>query len=160
MKKIILLLLLSLNCFSQKTIPDVLKQFNSNSVPYITVMELKNKQNIILFDTREESEYKVSHLKKSEFVGCTKFNAKQIKQKYQNLDATIVVYCSLGVRSEKIGEKLLKLGYKNVFNLYGGIFEWKNQNLPVFDETEKETENVHAFSKQWSKYLLKGNKMY
>jgi rhodanese-related sulfurtransferase len=26
-------------------------------------------------------------------------------------------------RSENIAEKLLKSGYKNIYNLYGGIFE-------------------------------------
>ena len=52
------------------------------------------------------------------------------------------------------------MGYKNVYNLYGGIFEWKNQDLPVFDSNNKETENVHAFSKEWSQYLTKGKKVY
>ena len=146
--------------FSQRTISEVLKQFNNNSVSYITINEFKNTQNIVLFDAREESEFNVSHLKNAQFVGFDTFNSKKIRKKYQNLDATIVVYCSLGVRSEKIGEKLLKMGYNNVFNLFGGIFEWKNQNLPVFDSNNKETENVHAFSKEWSQYLLKGNKVY
>jgi rhodanese-related sulfurtransferase len=160
MKKSLYLMLISFSCFSQKTIPDVLKQFNSNSVPYISVSELKVKKNMILFDTREATEFNISHIKNAQFVGCNKFNSKKIKQNFPNFDATIVVYCSLGVRSEKIGEKLLKMGYKNVFNLYGGIFEWKNQNLPVYDANDLETEKIHAFSKEWSSYLLKGNKVF
>ncbi len=152
--------LIFLNCYSQKTIPEVLKQFNNNSVAYITVNELKNKESVIILDAREESEFNVSHIKNAEFVGFDTFNSKKIKKKYHNFDATIVVYCSLGIRSEKIGAKLLKMGYKNVFNLYGGIFEWKNQNLPIFDSNNKVTENIHAFSKEWSQYLLKGNKVY
>jgi rhodanese-related sulfurtransferase len=160
MKKILLLLFISISGFSQKTIPEILKRFNNNSVPYISVKELKDKQNVLLFDTREEIEFKTSHLKNAQFVGFEKFNENKIKQNYVNLNAIIVVYCSLGVRSEKIGEKLLKIGYKNVFNLYGGIFEWKNQNLPVYDSDNHETENVHGFSKEWSIYLLKGNKVF
>ncbi len=160
MKNLIFFLLITFCGFSQRTIPEVLKQFNSNSVQYITVNELKSKENILLFDAREQAEFNSSHLKNAQFVGFNNFNSKKIKQKFPNRDATIVVYCSLGVRSEKIGSKLLKMGYKNVFNLYGGIFEWKNQNLPVFDSNNKETENVHAFSKEWSQYLLKGNKVY
>jgi rhodanese-related sulfurtransferase len=160
MKNLRFLLFVSFSCFSQKTIPDVLKQFNNNSVPYITISELKVKKNMILFDAREEAEFNTSHIKNAQFVGCNKFNSKNIKQNFPNFEATIVVYCSLGVRSEKIGEKLLKMGYKNVFNLYGGIFEWKNQNLPVYDANDQETENVHAFSKEWSSYLLKGKKVF
>jgi 3-mercaptopyruvate sulfurtransferase SseA len=72
----------------------------------------------------------------------------------------IVVYCSLGVRSEDIAEQLKKEGYTNVYNLFGGIFEWKNSNHKVYDNKEEPTENVHAFSKKWSKWLLKGNKIY
>lgn len=160
MKNLLFLLFVSFSCFSQKTIPDVLKQFNQNSVPYITISELKIKKNMLLFDAREEAEFNISHIKNAQFVGFNKFNAKKIKQNCQNLNTTIVVYCSIGVRSEKIGEKLLKMGYKNVFNLYGGIFEWKNQNQPVYDSNELETENVHAFSKEWSNYLIKGNKVF
>ena len=160
MKNLILFLLFTLNCFAQKTIQEVLVKYNKNLVPYISVNELKEKQNIILFDSRDATEYKVSHLKNANYVGFDDFDAKKIKEKFTNPNATIIVYCSVGVRSEIIGKKLLKMGYKNVFNLYGGIFEWSNQNLPVYDSDDKQTQNVHAFSKEWSQYLKKGNKVY
>lgn len=156
---VILFIFLVLNVFAQKTIPEVLKKFNKNSVPYISASELKLKKNILILDTREINEFEVSHLKNANFVGFNTFDSKKIMQNYKNQNDTIVVYCSIGIRSEKIGEKLLKLGYKNVYNLYGGIFEWKNQGEQVVDSTQKPTENVHAFSKEWSKYLLKGNKI-
>ncbi len=155
-----ILFLIIINCFSQKSIPDVLEKFNDNSVNYISVNELKNKKEIILLDAREESEFNISHIKNAQFVGFENFNQKNFKKKLLNFNATIVVYCSLGIRSEKIGKKLLKMGYKNVYNLYGGIFEWKNQDLPVFDSNNKETENIHAYSKEWSQYLTKGKKVY
>ena len=160
MKNLILFLLFTLNCFAQKTIQEVLVKYNKNLVPYISVNELKEKQNIILFDSRDATEYKVSHLKNANYVGFDDFDSKKIKEKFTNPNATIIVYCSVGVRSEIIGKKLLKMGYKNVFNLYGGIFEWSNQNLPVYDSDDKQTQNVHAFSKKWSQYLKKGNKVY
>ena len=160
MKNLILFLLFTLNCFAQKTIQEVLVKYNKNLVPYISVNELKEKQNIILFDSRDATEYKVSHLKNANYVGFDDFDSKKIKEKFTNPNATIIVYCSIGVRSEIIGKKLLKMGYKNVFNLYGGIFEWSNHNLPVYDSDDKQTQNVHAFSKEWSQYLKKGNKVY
>ena len=52
------------------------------------------------------------------------------------------------------------MGYKNVQNLYGGIFEWKNNDGKVYNQQEKETDSVHAFSKHWGKLLLKGEKVY
>ena len=72
----------------------------------------------------------------------------------------IVVYCSIGVRSAKIAQQLKDEGYTNVFNLYGGIFEWKNNNFQVFDLKEKETEKVHVYDKDWAIWLIKGEKVY
>ncbi|MCO6164456.1 rhodanese-like domain-containing protein [Flavobacterium sp. NRK F7] len=161
MKPINLFLLLFLQLsFGQKTIPDVIQQFNKNSVPYITVEELKGTDDVTLLDAREPEEFKVSHLDNAIYVGYKKFNAEKFLISFPNKNTPLVVYCSLGVRSENIGEKLLKLGYTNVRNLYGGIFEWKNKDNPVVNMNGEETEEVHAFSKMWGKYLLKGTKIY
>jgi 3-mercaptopyruvate sulfurtransferase SseA len=78
----------------------------------------------------------------------------------KDLSTPIVVYCSLGVRSENISEKLNAAGFTDVRNLYGGIFEWKNKHNPVFDSEEIETEKVHTYSKNWSKWLTNGEKIY
>jgi rhodanese-related sulfurtransferase len=72
----------------------------------------------------------------------------------------IIVYCSIGVRSENIGERLINEGYSKVYNLYGGIFEWKNNGYSVVDCNNEITEQVHAYSKKWSQYLTKGEKVY
>ena len=89
-----------------------------------------------------------------------KFNLNKTKEKLPKKDSKIVVYCSLGVRSEDIAEQLKKAGYTNVFNLYGGIFEWKNKGNTIVDSQEEETEKVHTFNKNWSKWLKKGEKIY
>ena len=85
---------------------------------------------------------------------------KETSSKLIDKNATIIVYCSVGIRSEDIAEKLQKAGYKNVFNLFGGIFEWKNKQNTVVDSTNNPTEKVHTFSKEWSKWLKKGIKVY
>jgi rhodanese-related sulfurtransferase len=154
------LALVSFNGFSQNNIPAVLKKYNKNTVNYISVAELALKNNYILLDTREPKEFNVSHIPNAILVGYDAFDSKKVKETFKNQNATIIVYCSLGIRSETVGEKLLKLGYKNVYNLYGGIFAWKNEGHEVVDNNQKQTENVHAFSKEWSKYLLKGIKVF
>ncbi len=129
------------------------------TVPLISVSELKLKYNdFVILDSREEEEYKTSHLKDAKFVGYTKF---KLQKTIKNLSKKkpIVVYCSIGYRSEKIAEKLQKKGYK-VYNLYGGIFDWKNKSNTVIDVHKTPTENVHTYNKKWSKWLLKGNKVY
>lgn len=147
--------------FSQKKISKLLKQHNTESVPYMTVEELKNEvENFILLDSREQKEYKTSHIKDAVHVGYDFFNLDSITQSLPNKDSKIVVYCSVGIRSEDIAEKLKKVGYNNIYNLYGGIFEWKNTDNKVYNSNEIETDSIHTFSKEWSKWLRKGTKIY
>ena len=147
--------------FSQESLDDLLKQYNKNTVPYISVQELAMpKTDAVILDAREQSEYNVSHLKDALFVGYDHFNLEQTIQKIKNKDQAIVVYCSLGIRSETIANRLKKAGYTNVKNLYGGIFEWRNNDFDIYDSQNKKTDNVHAFSKVWSKWLTKGTKVY
>jgi rhodanese-related sulfurtransferase len=147
--------------FSQDNLSDLLEKYNSGSILYISVQELAMpKTEVMILDAREPKEYEISHIKESILVGYDHFDIKSIKKQISNKDQEIVVYCSLGIRSEVIANKLKKAGYNNVKNLYGGIFEWKNNDFPVFNSEGKETDKIHAFSKEWSKYLYNGIKIY
>lgn len=160
-KILYILLLFSGILFAQESLSELLKKHNNESIPYISVQELAMpKTNAILLDARELREYEVSHLKDALHVGYNEFNLANTTKKLNNKDQMIVVYCSLGIRSEDIAEQLKKEGYTNVYNLFGGIFEWKNNDFKVYDNKNKLTENVHAFSKEWSQWLIKGNKIY
>ena len=163
MKNIFLFIFIgiSVSGFSQKKLSKLLKQENSQSIPYISVEALQNEtENIIILDSREEKEFKTSHLKNAICVGYDFFNLDSVQSKLKNKNSKIVVYCSLGIRSEDIAEKLKKAGYTDVYNLYGGIFEWKNNDLEVLNSQEKPTDSIHTFSKVWSKWLKKGIKVY
>lgn len=146
--------------FAQNKMDRTLKKFNKESVPYIEVEALSGMNHLVLLDTREKEEYKVSHLKDAIWVGAKTFELDSVFPKIKDKNTEIIVYCSIGVRSENIGEKLMKAGYTNVKNLYGGIFEWKNEGHPVYDFAGNETEKVHAFSKHWGKLLKEGEKVY
>ena len=43
-------------------------------------------------------------------------------------NASIIVYCRTGVRSEHASNMLLNLGYKHVFDL-GGIVDWNGEKV-------------------------------
>ncbi|WP_296311255.1 rhodanese-like domain-containing protein [Winogradskyella sp. UBA3174] len=160
--KILYTLLFLLNIsFAQESVSELLKKYNSESIPYITVQELAMpKTKAILLDSREIIEFETSHLKDAIYVGYDNFNIKRITNQITDKSTTIVVYCSLGIRSEDIAEQLKKANYTNVYNLFGGIFEWKNNGYAVYNSENKETDKVHAFSKKWSKWLKKGEKIY
>lgn len=129
------------------------------TVPFISSTDLKNNYNeYTILDSREWEEYKVSHLENSIWVGYDDFNIHNTIKKIKP-NKPIVVYCSIGYRSEKIGEKLLKKGY-TVYNMYGGIFDWKNNDNLIVDDSETSTNQVHCFNKEWSKWLENGVKIY
>jgi len=143
---------------NSKSYDFMLKKLLSQTVPYISCDSLVSNNNVILLDTRETAEYEVSHIKNSLHLGYDNIDSSMIEG--LNKADTIVVYCSVGYRSEKVGEWLINQGFENVFNLHGGIFEWKNQDNMVVDSTSNTTENVHAFNKKWGFWLKKGQKIY
>ncbi|UBM57918.1 rhodanese-like domain-containing protein [Marinilongibacter aquaticus] len=138
----------------------LLKTMLKESVPTISVQALAEKgtDQFLLLDAREKPEYAVSHLKDARWVGFETFDAKSLKDVPK--DKPIVVYCSIGVRSEKVGEKLKAAGFEQVENLYGSIFEWVNEGHPVYDSQGKQTEKVHAYNRKWGIWLNKGEKVY
>ncbi|MBE0393843.1 rhodanese-like domain-containing protein [Flavobacterium sp. PL002] len=157
---IIISFFFSIAIAAQSTIPKVLKLLNKESVPYIMVDALNETDKFVFLDARELNEYNVSHIKNAVFIGYDHFENEKVTTIIKDKNTPIVVYCSIGVRSENIGEKLQKLGYTKVFNLYGGIFEYKNKGRKVVNNQNKETDSVHTFNKKWSKYLTKGKKIY
>ena len=137
------------------------KEYNY-TVPLIQPEELiskiENGITIQLLDTRTVNEYNVSKIKGAIHVGFAGFSPKKVKEVEK--DDMIVVYCTIGARSESIGEKLLKKGYSNVHNLYGGIIHWVNEGNPVYSSSNEQTERVHVYSKSWGKWLKKGVPVY
>ena len=166
MKKLITICIymFSISVLSQTTIDEVLNKYNDNSVPYINVDTLKkNAQQALILDAREIEEFEVSHLQDAQHIGFKNFNCsimdKLMVDSLGDRDTLIIVYCSIGIRSEIIGKKLISHGFTNVYNLYGGLFEWVNKGGNVFCQGNI-TQKVHAYSKKWSRYLTKGFKVY
>lgn len=146
--------------YGQSSIDNAIRKHNNNTVPYIQVEELTLNNQFLLLDTREKREFEVSHLKNAVWIGDQEFDMDMVSSLIPDSDTPIVVYCSIGVRSEDVGEKLLNKGYTQVFNLYGGIFKWKNEGYKVYDSIEKETDRVHTFNKHWARMLTNATKVY
>jgi len=130
-----------------------LKSLLQNEVPAISVPDLAGcREDFILLDTRSREEYDVSHLENARWVGYTEFDPSTLETLPAN--ANIVCYCSVGYRSERIAAKLVELGHKRVYNLYGGIFEWVNRGFPVVNSGGQATRRIHGYNKKWSRWVL------
>jgi len=131
-----------------------LEKLLSFTVPTVDVKQLKTMEGAVIADARELNEYQISHIPGAEYVGYKDFSADRLEG--VSKDTPIVLYCSVGYRSEKIGEKLQKAGYTNVYNLYGSIFEWVNEGNPVVDALNNPTKKVHTYNEKWSQWLEDG----
>ena len=134
------------------TFDDRLEQLLSFTVPVIDVPEAnENADDYIFLDARELEEYQISHIPGARYIGYKKFDEDLLEG--ISHDDKIIVYCSVGYRSEKIGKKLEKLGYTSVYNLYGSIFEWINCDLPLENQQGIATDSIHTYNKNWSQWV-------
>jgi UPF0176 protein len=123
--------------------------------------QLVENEDVIVVDMRNHYEYEVGHFEHAIEVPSDTFR-EQLPMAADMLqdkkDKPIVMYCTGGIRCEKASAYLLHKGFKNVFQLDGGIIEYtrraKEQGLPVkfigknfvFDErmAERITDDVIA----------------
>jgi rhodanese-related sulfurtransferase len=75
----------------------------------------------LLLDVREASEYAICHI-----VGSRHIPMNLIPQAHAELDPEqeIVVICHHGMRSARVANYLLQIGFSKVLNLAGGIHAW------------------------------------
>lgn len=156
---IVFLLFLAGSCRSQ-SIEDALQRYNKESIPYVRTDALNLHPEAILLDARSREEFAVSTIPGAIWVGYKEFDPAHITSILPDRSVPLLVFCSIGVRSENIGERLKKLGYWDVKNLYGGIFRYKNTGNTVVDSLGRPTEKVHAFNRNWGRLLLHADKVY
>lgn len=138
-----------------------LQSLYKNTVPLVRSEALApeiSTRSVVILDTRSTKEFEVSHLPGAFFLDYDSFKPEKVKNLDRN--SKIVVYCSVGYRSERIGEQLIKLGFTDVRNLYGGIFDWTNRGNPVVNTSGVVTDSVHTYNKEWSKWVKRAVKVY
>ena len=79
-------------------------------------------EGIILLDVGTEEEYKEEHL-----PDAINIPLSELESRIGELDKSkkIIVYCRSGDRSRTASGTLVQQGFENVYNMLGGIEEWK-----------------------------------
>ena len=88
----------------------------------ITIDELKTRvlQGAILIDVRSNQEYREGHLQGA--INIPDFEvANRVEREIPKKNQQIVLYCQYGGRSKNASMMMKKMGYTNVYNLYGGL---------------------------------------
>lgn len=102
-----------------------------SNIPAITVVDLQQMQerneNFFLLDVREPHEYEIARI-----PGSTLIPLGQLGARFHEVprDRKVVIHCRSGVRSAKALELLRQEGFKNLWNVTGGILAWSEEVDP------------------------------
>jgi rhodanese-related sulfurtransferase len=110
----------------------------NHSINQINVDELIDfieLNDAILVDVRTSDEYNNGYIENSLNID---YFSNEFSVNADKLDKTIpiILYCKSGKRSSMSANKISKLGFKEIYNLEGGILEWIEEgNVIVFNDT-------------------------
>jgi len=102
-----------------------------------------------LIDARQRAEYDVSHLRRAIWVDPDHPDLRALSRLRER---RVVVYCSVGYRSAKVAQEMTRAGFRDVWNLEGGIFAWANAGRAVF-AADQRVRRVHPYDSIWGRYL-------
>lgn len=138
-----------------------LQSMLQHSIPTITIKDFKKmmkNEKVLILDAREKNEYDVSHIKGAKLIGHNSMDKNVLEGVSKT--TTIVLYCTIGVRADKVGARLQKMGYTNLYALLGSIVEWVNQGNEVVDSDNNLTTKVHAYREDYAKWMTAGTKVF
>lgn len=96
----------------------------------ITAQEAKEKidaGDVTIVDVRTAEEYKENHIENAILIPNESIGSQKPEQ-LPDTNAVILVYCRSGRRSKEASEKLVELGYKNIYD-FGGIIDWSYETV-------------------------------
>ena len=113
--------------------------------------KLKTTENPQLLDVRTPEEFSVEHIENATNVN---WNSNDFVSKTSNLNKTkpVFVYCKVGGRSAQAANKLAEMGFKEIYNLEGGILKWNAAGMA------KPSNKIIGISSQEFNELLKSDK--
>ena len=104
----------------------------------------------VVLDARTSPEYVVSHLKGAVRIDPRAPNLRTVAAFAR--DTPVVVYCTVGYRSARVGQWLRRQGFHSVYDLAGGLFGWANQGRPM-EAGGRPVLQVHPYNELWGRLL-------
>ena len=113
---------------------------------------------VVLLDVRGADEFAVSRLAGAVQVAPDTRSAAEIVKLTGDLNGkSVVAYCSICRRSSRllvrIGQALRESGASELYNLAGGRFRWRNEQLPLVGP-DGPTCAIHPNNVLWRQFLI------
>jgi rhodanese-related sulfurtransferase len=92
--------------------------------------KIKEVKDPILIDVRTQEEFAQGHLANAKVIDVT---SGDFETRVSKLDKSkpVFVYCKAGSRSNKAANILSGLGFKEIYDLSGGIIAWRDEKKPT-----------------------------
>ncbi len=105
-------------------------QNKASLAPQEFATKLKQSGDATVLDVRTTEEFASGHLAQARNID---WNGENFEQQVVQLDKTkpVFVYCLRGGRSASAAAKMRSIGFKEVYELEGGIAKWQSAKLPV-----------------------------
>lgn len=116
-----------------QAVPAVVPVFHTVSPQEAQAM-IAQRKDLLVIDVRGSDELKEGFIAGSQFVPFWEI-AKG--QKTLPSDHPLLLICAVGGRSYAVGQYLYQKGYPEVYNLQGGIDNWKRAGFPLQYPTNK-----------------------
>ena len=84
--------------------------------------EMMASQEVVVVDVRTREEHESGHIENAVLVPNESIGS-EMPEALPDKEATLLIYCRSGRRSKDAAEKLLSLGYQNVYD-FGGVIDW------------------------------------
>jgi thioredoxin 1 len=131
--KIVTIAMLSLICglnFTSCQNTENVKSFIGKVAVNEFEQKLNESKNAQLIDVRTPEEYVEGHLQNASNID---YRGSDFDEQIKKLDKSkpVFVYCLSGGRSGNATEKMKSMGFKEIYDLKGGINAWKNADKPL-----------------------------
>lgn len=111
-----------------KIVNEAKKNIKETTVDAV-VAKIKNKENFIFVDVREDEEWKQGRAKGAIHLGKGVIE-RDVETVIPDKKQEIILYCGGGFRSALAADALQKMGYTNVISMDGGMRVWREKGLP------------------------------
>ncbi len=97
--------------------------------PYYFHLKYITDSTSLMIDVREFFEYRPSRIKDAIHIPTSK--GFEVAADTLGKDHSLFLYCYNDYRSRKAAEFFISKGYTRVYNLEGGIVQWRRDKMPV-----------------------------
>lgn len=116
-------------CAEEKTVVQIIKDISVQEA-YDLIKENKDKQSFVIIDVRTPEEFANEYIENAVNLD---YYSEKFRDELNKLDKekTYLIYCRSGNRSGKALSIMEELAFREVYNILGGIIQWKAEGYPL-----------------------------